>query len=66
MKLPIGEFHEMTEEECLRLETSFASYDTDGDHGCWLEVDLQYDDHLHDMHSDFPLAPEARKVNVSF
>ena len=30
---------------------------------CILEVDLKYPRHLHDLHSDYPLAPERIKVN---
>ena len=30
---------------------------------CILEVDLEYPHHLHDLHNDYPLAPERIKVN---
>ena len=29
----------------------------------YLEVDLKYPKHLHDLHSDYPLAPEKLTVN---
>ena len=32
-------------------------------HSCILEVDLEYPKSLHDLHSDYPLAPEQVKVN---
>ena len=32
-------------------------------HSCILEVDLEYPRSLHDLHSDYPLAPERVKVN---
>ena len=32
-------------------------------HPCILEVDLQYPKSLHDLHSDYPLAPEKIEVN---
>ena len=32
-------------------------------HSCILEVDLEYPKSLHDLHSDYPLAPERIEVN---
>ena len=32
-------------------------------HPCILEVDLEYPRSLHDLHSDYPLAPERVEVN---
>ena len=32
-------------------------------HLCILEVDLEYPKSLHDLHSDYPLAPEQIEVN---
>ena len=31
--------------------------------GCILEADLEYSDELHDVHNDYPLAPESIEVN---
>lgn len=36
---------------------------SDSDVGYVLEVDFHYPAHLHDLHSDYPLAPEKRKVS---
>ena len=32
-------------------------------HSCILDVDLEYPKSLHNLHSDYPLAPEQIKVN---
>ena len=33
--------------------------------GCVLEVDLEYPDILHNLHNDYPLAPESIKLETS-
>ena len=30
--------------------------------GCILEIDLKYPDELHELHNDYPLAPEKRAI----
>ena len=35
----------------------------DGELGYVLEVDLEYPDELHELHNDYPLAPESMKIN---
>ena len=32
-------------------------------HSCILEVDMEYSKELHDLHNDYPLAPESIKMN---
>ena len=39
------------------------SIDEKSDTGYFLEVDLEYPDELHELHNDYPLAPE--KLTVS-
>ena len=31
---------------------------------CFLEVDLEYQEDLHDLHNDYPLAPERIKLEM--
>ena len=33
--------------------------------GCILEVDLEYSDELHELHNDYPLAPEKLKIRYN-
>ena len=44
-------------------KTNLAYFLEDGDEGLILEVDLKYPKELHDLHNDYPLAPEKLKVN---
>ena len=39
-----------------------ANYKQDSKKGVILEVDLEYPQELHDLHNDYPLAPEKMKV----
>ena len=56
-KLPFGGFH-WVEPEAF----DWRGFDAGGEKGAMLEVDLQYPAHLHDEHSDYPLAPERLEV----
>ena len=59
-KLPFGNFNwyfsRMDEKKVL-------SYSDDDDKGYILEVDLEYPKELHDLHRDYPLAPEIMSVS---
>ena len=50
--LPAGNFEWMSEEELKKWKN----------HSCILEVDLEYPEDLHDIHNDYPLAPERLKI----
>ena len=50
--LPVGDFKWMDERELEHWE----------DFPCILEVDLDYPKDLHDLHNDYPLAPERLKI----
>ena len=51
--LPVGDFKWMRERELGHWQ----------DFSCILEVDLEYPRDLHDLHNDYPLAPERLKIN---
>ena len=59
--LPYSEFKWLNKKEISRFclnsisENSFV--------GCILEVDLEYPDKLHNLHSDYPLAPENLEIS---
>ena len=51
--LPVRGFQWMSEEELNSWESI----------ACILEVDLEYPEDLHDLHNDYPLAPERITIN---
>jgi len=55
-KMPVGGFKWVPEGQVENFDV--MSKDPEGDTGYILEVDLLYPDHLHDLHSDYPLAAE--------
>ena len=59
--LPNKSFEWMSEGE-LNLEF-VMSIPHDSNHGCFVEVDIYYPEHLHDQHADYPLAPEKMKIS---
>lgn len=56
--LPYEEFRWLTEQEIEHLDVRNIS--DDGEEGYILEVDLEYPSELHNLHSDYPLAPESK------
>ena len=55
--LPTDGFEWLTEEE-----VDLSKYNDESEKGLVLEVDLEYPEELHDLHNDYPLAPEKIKV----
>ena len=60
MPLPISDFRWLSREEIDALD--IVALPADSKTGYILEVDLEYPRHLHDLHSDYPLAPERLHV----
>ena len=58
--LPTGGFKWMTEKQIDNID--LARYREDSTKGLILEVDLTYPKELHDLHNDYPVAPEKVKV----
>ena len=59
--LPTGNFKWMTDKEISKID--LEKYKADGKKGLILEVDLEYPQELHDIHNDYPVAPEKVKVS---
>jgi hypothetical protein len=58
--LPTGNFCWMSDQELTTFDVQRIPDDSST--GYILEVDLEYPEELHDLHSDYPLAPEKMKV----
>ena len=59
--LPVDGFRWLAEEKIDEITPNNLPSD-DGEHGWILEVDLDYCEDLHELHSDLPLAPEHMSV----
>ena len=60
--LPTGGFRWLTGKEINKLD--LGKYKTDGKKGLILEVDLEYPQELHNLHNDYPVAPEKIKYQT--
>jgi RNase P subunit RPR2 len=60
--LPVGKFKFLTEEEIVAFD--IYSIGEDDEVGYILDVDLDYPDDTHDIHNDYPLAPESITVSA--
>ena len=59
--LAYGNFRWLSQEEINKLDVN--NIPNKDNKGYILEVDLEYPQELHDLHSDYPLAPENIIVN---
>ncbi|KAK3731226.1 hypothetical protein QZH41_004694 [Actinostola sp. cb2023] len=60
--LPVNNFGWLSPGEVEELQENLMTLPDDGTEGYILEVDLEYPKELHDLHNDYPLAPERQKV----
>ena len=59
--LPTGNFKWMSDKQIKRID--LGKYKADGKKGLILEVDLEYNKNLHELHNDYPVTPEKVKVS---
>ena len=59
--LPMGNFRWMSEKQIKKI--NLGMYGADSKKGLIFEVDLEYPQELHDLHNDYPLAPDKVKVS---
>ena len=59
--LPVKNFRFLSQEEIADFD--LMSVPTNGDTGYIVECDLKYPPELHDLHSDYPMAPEHLTVS---
>ena len=58
---PVGDFKWLSVKEIESLDV--MTIEDDAETGYILEVDLEYPKELHDLHSDYPLAPEKMLIS---
>ena len=58
--LPSGNFQWVDDDALKNLDIQQVA--ADADRGYILEVDLEYPEDIHDLHSDYPVAPERKAV----
>ena len=61
MPIITGNFRWKTDKEINKID--LGKYKKDGKKGVILEVDLEYNKNLHELHNDYPIAPEKVKVS---
>lgn len=59
--LPTGGFKWLSQKKIQ--EINLATYTETSNKGLNLEVNLEYSSKLHDLHNDYPVAPEKIRVN---
>ena len=59
--LPYSGFKWLSQKEINRFDVNSISKNSSG--GYILEVDLEYPDKLHEVHSDYPLAPKKLEIS---
>ena len=59
--LPTGNFKWMSDREIKQID--LGKYKKDGKKGLIPELDLEYNKNLHELHNDYPVAPEKVKVS---
>jgi hypothetical protein len=67
--LPYDNFYWVKQEEITKMtieqwKENIINMAEDSNQGCIFEVDLDYPIELHDLHKDYPLAPENREVGL--
>ncbi|XP_053209828.1 uncharacterized protein LOC128393656 [Panonychus citri] len=61
-RLPVRGFKWVDINSSDTLLDDILSTPDDNDYGFFVEVDLEYPPEIHDLHNDYPLAPERREI----
>ena len=63
-KLPVRNFKWIEKDDISKFDKKFIkNYDENSDKGYFLEVDVEYPENFHKLHSDLPFLPERMKIN---